>query len=137
MPSPCECRLSVDLCTTTTGRYRNSLSSIPRAQTVELATLRRRVSNISGPTVSPGSSSSNQITSGTHLARPNWSSMPSSPTHARATSSSSSSTARHTQLPRKTRSKVTFQGMYIFNCLIINYKKIYNFFFFFHEKSVQ
>ncbi|XP_014207010.1 uncharacterized protein LOC106638398 isoform X1 [Copidosoma floridanum] len=147
LPSPsCDCRLSADLYP---GRYRGSLSSIPRAPSaVELGGSRRhswRPNNAGGsfdswrgPAVLPGSHTSSAIvaacspggtsscggsTTGAHLlhhhhhhhhhnqhlARPTWSSMPSSPTHVKPPSGTIVARLVGSCQPRRTRSKVTFQ----------------------------
>ncbi|XP_023245398.1 uncharacterized protein LOC106638398 isoform X2 [Copidosoma floridanum] len=103
LPSPsCDCRLSADLYP---GRYRGSLSSIPRAPSaVELGGSRRhswRPNNAGG--------SFDSWRGPAHLARPTWSSMPSSPTHVKPPSGTIVARLVGSCQPRRTRSKVTFQ----------------------------
>ena len=125
LPSPCECRLSTDLYST---RYRGSLSSIPSPAGAcgDLGPSRRHswrpnaAASFDGwraPAVVPGSREAMMGGSGGgscggsghQLARPTWSSMPSSPTHVQPPSAAL--VARLSGSPRRrTSSRVTFQG---------------------------
>lgn len=123
-PSPCECRLSTDLHPSRFIRG-NSLSSIPSPGGPDgcLGPSRRHswrpnaVASFDGwraPAVLPGSHGAARApgevsTTGCHLARPTWSSMPSSPTHVQPPSAALIARLTGTQT-RRTRSKVTFQG---------------------------
>ncbi|XP_076296125.1 uncharacterized protein LOC143216711 isoform X2 [Lasioglossum baleicum] len=99
LPSPCDCRLSTDLYS---SRYRGSLSSIP-SPGLEV---------VSGPSrrhswrATAASFDTWRVPVATSTPRPTWSSMPSSPTHVHPPATSSK-TAKN--VPKRTRSKVTFQ----------------------------
>ncbi|XP_078050356.1 uncharacterized protein LOC144476910 [Augochlora pura] len=97
--SPCDCRLSTDLYS---SRYRGSLSSIP-SPGLEV---------VSGPSrrhswrATAASFDTWRVPVATSTPRPTWSSMPSSPTHVHPPATSSKVTKN---VPKRTRSKVTFQ----------------------------
>lgn len=99
LPSPCDCRLSTDLYS---SRYRGSLTSIP-SPGLEV---------VSGPPrrhswrATAASFDTWRVPVATSTPRPTWSSMPSSPTHVHPPAASAK-TAKN--LPKRTRSKVTFQ----------------------------
>ncbi|XP_014474181.1 PREDICTED: uncharacterized protein LOC106744191 isoform X2 [Dinoponera quadriceps] len=96
LPSPCDCRLSSDL-----YRYRGSLTSIPSPEVVGAPPRRHswRATAASFDTW--------RAPVATSTPRPTWSSMPSSPTHPPSQTSSSRASSKN--LPKRTRSKVTFQ----------------------------
>lgn len=100
LPSPCDCRLSTDLYS---SRYRGSLTSIP-SPGLEV---------VSGPSrrhswrATAASFDTWRVPAATSTPRPTWSSMPSSPTHVHPPTTSSKTSKN---LPKRTRSKVTFQG---------------------------
>nr|XP_031841499.1 uncharacterized protein LOC116430920 isoform X2 [Nomia melanderi] len=99
LPSPCDCRLSTDLYS---SRYRGSLSSIP-SPGLEV---------VSGPArrhswrATAASFDTWRVPVATSTPRPTWSSMPSSPTHVHPMATSSKISK---SVPKRTRSKVTFQ----------------------------
>ncbi|XP_076234479.1 uncharacterized protein LOC143179236 [Calliopsis andreniformis] len=99
LPSPCECRLSTDLYS---SRYRGSLTSIP-SPGLEV---------VSGPSrrhswrATAASFDTWRVPVATSTPRPTWSSMPSSPTHVHPPTASSKTSKN---IPKRTRSKVTFQ----------------------------
>ncbi|XP_076655243.1 uncharacterized protein LOC143360360 isoform X2 [Halictus rubicundus] len=99
LPSPCDCRLSTDLYS---SRYRGSLSSIP-SPGLEV---------VSGPSrrhswrATAASFDTWRVPVATSTPRPTWSSMPSSPTHVHPPATSSKMAKN---VPKRTRSKVTFQ----------------------------
>ena len=99
LPSPCDCRLSTDLYS---SRYRGSLTSIP-SPGLEV---------VSGPSrrhswrATAASFDTWKVPMATSTPRPTWSSMPSSPTHVHPPAASSKASKN---VPKRTRSKVTFQ----------------------------
>lgn len=99
LPSPCDCRLSSDLYP---SRYRGSLTSIP-SPGLEV---------VSGPPrrhswrATTASFDTWRVPVATSTPRPTWSSMPSSPTHVHPPPIS---TRTSKNVPKRTRSKVTFQ----------------------------
>ncbi|XP_014609906.1 PREDICTED: uncharacterized protein LOC106789888 [Polistes canadensis] len=99
LPSPCDCRLSADLYS---SRYRGSLSSIPSPGLEVVSGPPRRHSWRTTAT----SFDAWRVPVATSTPRPTWSSMPSSPTHVHPPATSSRSSKN---VPKRTRSKVTFQ----------------------------
>ncbi|XP_025996991.2 uncharacterized protein LOC105203367 isoform X2 [Solenopsis invicta] len=99
LPSPCDCRLSTDLYS---SRYRGSLTSIPSPG----------LEGVGGPPrrhswrATAASFDTWKVPVATSTPRPTWSSMPSSPTHVHPPSTSSKTLKN---IPKRTRSKVTFQ----------------------------
>ncbi|XP_076754155.1 uncharacterized protein LOC143425325 isoform X1 [Xylocopa sonorina] len=99
LPSPCDCRLSTDLYS---SRYRGSLSSIPSPG----------LETVGGPSrrhswrATAASFDTWRVPVATSTPRPTWSSMPSSPTHVHPPAASSKTSKN---VPKRTRSKVTFQ----------------------------
>ena len=100
LPSPCDCRLSTDLYS---SRYRGSLTSIPSPG----------LEGVGGPPrrhswrANAASFDTWRVPMATSTPRPTWSSMPSSPTHVHPPATSSRASKNP---PKRTRSKVTFQG---------------------------
>nr|XP_050848784.1 rho GTPase-activating protein gacF-like isoform X1 [Vespula vulgaris]XP_050848785.1 rho GTPase-activating protein gacF-like isoform X1 [Vespula vulgaris]XP_050848786.1 rho GTPase-activating protein gacF-like isoform X1 [Vespula vulgaris]XP_050848787.1 rho GTPase-activating protein gacF-like isoform X1 [Vespula vulgaris]XP_050848788.1 rho GTPase-activating protein gacF-like isoform X1 [Vespula vulgaris]XP_050848789.1 rho GTPase-activating protein gacF-like isoform X1 [Vespula vulgaris]XP_05 len=99
LPSPCDCRLSADLYS---SRYRGSLSSIPSPGLEVVTGPPRRHSW----RATAASFDTWRVPAATSTPRPTWSSMPSSPTHVHPPATSSRSSKN---VPKRTRSKVTFQ----------------------------
>ncbi|XP_015432216.1 PREDICTED: uncharacterized protein LOC107188436 [Dufourea novaeangliae] len=99
LPSPCECRLSTDLYS---SRYRGSLSSIPSPGLEVVGGPSRRHSW----RATAASFDTWRVPVATSTPRPTWSSMPSSPTHVHPPTTS---TKTSKNVPKRTRSKVTFQ----------------------------
>ncbi|XP_043467845.1 uncharacterized protein LOC122502043 isoform X2 [Leptopilina heterotoma] len=100
LPSPCDCRISTDLYP---SRYRGSLTSIPSPGLEVVGGPSRRHSWRA--TAASFDTWRIPITT-TSTPRPTWSSMPSSPTHVNPPPS----VARISKtIPKRTRSKVTFQ----------------------------
>ncbi|XP_036142047.1 uncharacterized protein LOC105837677 isoform X3 [Monomorium pharaonis] len=99
LPSPCDCRLSTDLYS---SRYRGSLTSIPSPGLEVVGGPPRRHSW----RATAASFDTWKVPVATSTPRPTWSSMPSSPTHVHPPSISSKTSKN---VPKKTRSKVTFQ----------------------------
>lgn len=103
LPSPCDCRLSTDLYS---SRYRGSLSSIPSPGLEVVGGASRRHSWRATAT----SFDTWRVPMATSTPRPTWSSMPSSPTHVHPPAAPSKISKN---LPKRTRSKVTFQGEFL------------------------
>ncbi|XP_071875399.1 uncharacterized protein isoform X2 [Bombus fervidus] len=99
LPSPCDCRLSTDFYS---SRYRGSLSSIPSPGLEVVGGPSRRHSWRANAT----SFDTWRVPAATSTPRPTWSSMPSSPTHVHPPATSSKASK---SVPKRTRSKVTFQ----------------------------
>ncbi|XP_050486185.1 uncharacterized protein LOC126871425 isoform X2 [Bombus huntii] len=99
LPSPCDCRLSTDFYS---SRYRGSLSSIPSPGLEVVGGPSRRHSWRATAT----SFDTWRVPAATSTPRPTWSSMPSSPTHVHPPATSSKASK---SVPKRTRSKVTFQ----------------------------
>ncbi|CAK9816132.1 hypothetical protein ANTQUA_LOCUS8763 [Anthophora quadrimaculata] len=99
LPSPCDCRLSTDLYS---SRYRGSLSSIPSPGLEVVGGPSRRHSW----RATAASFDTWRVPVATSTPRPTWSSMPSSPTHVNPPVTSSKTSKN---VPKRTRSKVTFQ----------------------------
>ncbi|XP_043596116.1 uncharacterized protein LOC122573597 isoform X1 [Bombus pyrosoma] len=99
LPSPCDCRLSTDFYS---SRYRGSLSSIPSPGLEVVGGPSRRHSWRATAT----SFDTWRVPVATSTPRPTWSSMPSSPTHVHPPATSSKASK---SVPKRTRSKVTFQ----------------------------
>ncbi|XP_017787599.1 PREDICTED: uncharacterized protein LOC108570274 [Habropoda laboriosa] len=99
LPSPCDCRLSTDLYS---SRYRGSLSSIPSPGLEVVGGPSRRHSW----RATAASFDTWRVPVATSTPRPTWSSMPSSPTHVNPPAASSKTSK---SVPKRTRSKVTFQ----------------------------
>ncbi|XP_019695935.1 uncharacterized protein LOC105180824 isoform X2 [Harpegnathos saltator] len=99
LPSPCDCRLSSDLYP---SRYRGSLTSIPSPGLEVVGGPPRRHSW----RATAASFDTWRVPVATSTPRPTWSSMPSSPTHVHPPSTSSRASKN---VPKRTRSKVTFQ----------------------------
>lgn len=104
LPSPCDCRLSTDLYS---SRYRGSLSSIPSPGLEVVGGPPRRHSW----RATAASFDTWRVPLATSTPRPTWSSMPSSPTHVHPPATSSKTSK---SVPKRTRSKVTFQGTFFF-----------------------
>ena len=100
LPSPCESRLSTDLYP---SRYRGSLTSIPSPGLEVVGGPSRRHSW----RATAASFDTWRIPVATSTPRPTWSSMPSSPTHVQPLPPS---TRISKTIPKRMRSKVTFQG---------------------------
>ncbi|CAD1469005.1 unnamed protein product, partial [Heterotrigona itama] len=100
LPSPCDCRFSTDLYS---SRYRGSLSSIPSPGLEVVGGPPRRHSW----RATAASFDTWRVPVATSTPRPTWS-MPSSPTHVHPPATSSKTSK---SVPKRTRSKVTFQGM--------------------------
>lgn len=98
LPSPCDCRLSTDLYS---SRYRGSLSSIPSPGLEVVGGPPRRHSW----RATAASFDTWRVPVATSTPRPTWS-MPSSPTHVHPPATSSKTSK---SVPKRTRSKVTFQ----------------------------
>ncbi|XP_003700677.1 uncharacterized protein LOC100876462 isoform X1 [Megachile rotundata] len=99
LPSPCDCRLSTDFYS---SRYRGSLTSIPSPGLEVVGGPSRRHSW----RATAASFDTWRVPVATSTPRPTWSSMPSSPTHVHPPATTSKTSKN---LPKRTRSKVTFQ----------------------------
>ncbi|KAL0128825.1 hypothetical protein PUN28_003896 [Cardiocondyla obscurior] len=99
LPSPCDCRLSTDLYP---SRYRGSLTSIPSPGLEVIGGPPRRHSW----RATAASFDTWRVPIAASTPRPTWSSMPSSPTHVHPPLTSSKTLKN---VPKRTRSKVTFQ----------------------------